>query len=67
MDENRQIELTQKMLERKRRRLAARERIGDLTEANMPWDKRTLSEWERRKEQLRQEIKERERNRHRKS
>ena len=52
MDEEEQIRLTQKYLEQKRRRLAARERIGSLTEANLPWDERTPSEWERHKEQL---------------
>ena len=67
MDEEEQIRLTQKYLEQKRRRLAARERIGSLTEANLPWDERTPSEWERHKEQLRKENKEREHNRYRKT
>ena len=67
MDEQEQIRVTQKYLEKKRRRLAARERIGSLTEANLPWDERTPTEWERRKEQLRKEVKDRERNRYRKT
>jgi len=55
MNEQEQIEATQRYLERKRRRLAARERIGDLTEADLPWDKRTPSAWEKRREELRRE------------
>lgn len=59
MDEQRQIELTQKYLERKRRQLARRESIGELTEADMPWPERTPSEWERYKELRRREVRRR--------
>ena len=63
MDEQRQIELTQRLLERKRALLELKEGMGALADAPIPLDRRTPSEWERRKERLRREVLQREKDR----
>ena len=65
MDEQRQIELTQRLLERKRALLDLKEGMAALADAPIPLDRRTPSEWERRKERLRREVLQREKNRYR--